>query len=267
MDEQSPELFQRLLAARLRENGWLVEEVAPLQIRIGRDDADDITLNLGNLYAAYQNGASLDPIAETVLQLLDDGGLEPETDAPLDLQRLMPLLKPREFLREVERSRVEAIVWRPFITDDVIVTLVIDADDSVRYVREREAEASGQSLDDLLETALANLIARTGGDAYEVGGAEGSALFVLATQDGYDATRILLKPLLERLASKVKGELVIGIPNRDFLVAFGSADPAMVAAIGRQVALDAQSRPHPLTNTLFTFRSGQLERYGPARHG
>ncbi len=266
MDTRSPEEFQRALAARLRDDGWTVEDVQPLQVRVGRAGSD-ITLNLGNLYPLYRDGAPLEPIVETVRQLLSAGGETPAPGAALDRTRLMPLLKPAEFLREVERSRVETIAWRPFITDDVIVTLVIDSKESVRYVRAWEAEASGQSLDDLLETALGNLYGRTAGDAYELDAPAGGKIFVLATQDGYDATRILLKPLLKRLAGRVKGDLVVGIPNRDFLIAFGDADPAMVASISQQVSRDAHARPYPLTDTLFTFRNNQLERYGPAKRG
>lgn len=263
---RSPEEFQRVLSARLRDDGWSVEEVELLQVRVSRAGTD-VTMNLGNLYPLYRDGAPLDAIADTVRQLLDTHGDTPPRGTPLDLERLMPLLKPVEFLREVERSHVEAIAWRPFITADVIVTLVIDSKESVRYVRAWEAEASGQSLDDLIETALANLYGRSAGDAYEMEAPAGGKIFVLATQDGYDATRILLTPLLERLAEQVKGDLVVGIPNRDFLIAFGDADPAMVQSISQQIARDAHARPYPLTDTLFTFRKGALERYGPARRG
>ena len=188
------------------------------------------------------------------------------------------------------RTKVEPIAWQPFITDDLIVTLVLDYPQSVRYVRDSEVaasgrvdssvpqsasaargrhrrardlvpRASGKDFDDLLEVALANLYERTRGEVYEVGDEQTGKLFILATQDGYDATRILLSPLLERLAGRVSGELVVGIPNRDFFIAFGNANPLLVGQVGQQIKRDAHARSYPLTETLFTFRNGVLEIY------
>ena len=141
------------------------------------------------------------------------------------------------------------------------MTLVLDYPQSVRYVRDSEVAASGKEFDDLLEIALANLYERTRGEVYEVGDEQTGKLFVLATQDGYDATRILLSPLLERLAGRISGELVVGIPNRDFFIAFGNANPLLVGQVGQQIKCDTQARQYPLTETLFTFRNGVLEIY------
>lgn len=132
---------------------------------------------------------------------------------------------------------------------------------SVRYMKASEIEMLNQPFDDLLETALSNLYARSEGAVYELGDQESGKLFVLATQDGYDATRILLSPLPERLAQLVSGELIIGIPNRDFFIAFGNSNPLIVGQLGQQIRKDAQTRTHPLTATLFTFRNGQLQVY------
>jgi uncharacterized protein YtpQ (UPF0354 family) len=82
----------------------------------------------------------------------------------------------------------------------------------------------------------------------------------LDTKDGYDATRILLSPLMEHLAENVKGHLIIGIPNRDCLIAFGNTDPvAMEMAL--RMKEDALTRPYALTSTLFTFQARKLKVY------
>jgi uncharacterized protein YtpQ (UPF0354 family) len=262
MSTVAPEDFQRLLVTHLRHDGWLVEEVGPLEVRVAEmGKASPGTFNLDNMYQHYLNGALIGEIADVLIRSLReaDEAIKPATS--LDLTRLMPLLKPRTLLDEVARSRVDAIAWRPFISDAVIVTLVLDFPQSVRYVKASEVESLGKSFDDLLEMALANLYARSQGEVYEFGDKDTGKFFVLATHDGYDATRILLSPLLERLALQVKGELVIGIPNRDFLIAFGNDNPLLVGQIGQQVKRDARERTYPLTGTLFTFRGGQLAVY------
>ncbi len=251
-----------LLVKRLRAEGWSVEESGPLEIRIAPPgETSHSVFNLSNLYRQYNEGALIGDIVNALLRTLRETGGSVSDVERLDQQQLMPLLKHRGLLDEVASSRVDAIAWQPFITDELIVTLVLDFSQSVRFVKAAEVEASGQPFDDLLEVALANLYARTEGALYEMGDKETGKLFILATQDGYDATRILLSLLLERLAQLVNGELVIGIPNRDFLIAFGNANPMLVGQIGQQVKQDAQSRTYPLTSTLFTFRDGQLKVY------
>jgi len=307
----TPADFQALLVTRLRNDGWTVEELGPLEVRVaGPAGKGQGVFNLGNTYRQYLNGALIGDLSGALIQTLQEAGEVAPVAEALELERLMPLLKTRDLLGEVARTKVEPIAWQPFITDDLIVTLVLDYPQSVRYVRDSEVaasgrddssvpqsasaargrhrrardlmpraswrddssvphrrardlmpRASGKDFDDLLEVALANLYERTRGEVYEVGDEQTGKLFILATQDGYDATRILLSPLLERLAGRVSGELVVGIPNRDFFIAFGNANPLLVGQVGQQIKRDAQARSYPLTETLFTFRNGVLEIY------
>ena len=262
MISMTPADFQALLVTRLRSDNWTVEELGPLELRVtGPAGKGQGVFNLGNMYRQYLNGALIGDIAGALTQTLQEAGEVAPVIEALELERLMPLLKTRELLAEVARTKVEPIAWQPFITDDLIVALVLDYPQSVRYVRDSEVTASGKEFDDLLEIALGNLYERTRGELYEVGDEQTGRLFILATQDGYDATRILLSPLLERLASRISGALVIGIPNRDFFIAFGNANPLLVGQVGQQIRRDAQARQYPLTDTLFTFRNGVLEIY------
>ena len=262
MSAVTPEDFQALLVKRLRDDGWTVESLGPLEVRVAAAGEEGRgVFNLSNMYQQFLGGALVGNIADTLIHTLREAGDVTEIDIPLELERLMPLLKPRDLLAAVAKSKVEAIAWRPFITDDLIVALVLDFPQSVRYVRASEVARAGKDFDDLLDLALANLLERTQGEVYALGDEQTGHMFVMATQDGYDATRILLSPLLARLAQQVRGDLIIGIPNRDFFIAFGNANPLLVGQIGQQVKHDAQSRTYPLTDTLFTFRDGELEVY------
>lgn len=266
MSANTPSEYQRLLVEQLTADGWSVEEPRPGELRIKRASTDTdeqaVGVNLSNL---FQSGTTVERVADLVGKYLREAarhGTESD-DAPLDRARLLPLIKHAGLIEEIAASRVQPIAWRPFITPDLIVALVLDFEESMRYVRQREAEREGLDFDDLLEVALANLQARSGGELYEMGDEQTGAIFVIATQDGYDATRILLKPLLENLAQRVQGRLVIGIPNRDFLIAFGDANPALVAQVRRQIEADSRTRPYPLTQTLFTLRDGELRVHSP----
>jgi hypothetical protein len=57
------------------------------------------------------------------------------------------------------------------------------------------------------------------------------------------------------------GNLVIGIPNRDFLIGFSDANPEILEQIAQQIQADAVGREYGLTEQLFTLESGQVREY------
>jgi uncharacterized protein YtpQ (UPF0354 family) len=111
--------------------------------------------------------------------------------------------------------------------------------------------------------ALENLRQRTTSQDYHTHGLGDRAMIVCETHDGYAATRVLLPDLMAEWARRIPGRTLIGIPNRDFLIAFSDRDPAHVAAIARQVRRDAARRDHPLCPDLLVWRDGQAREYRP----
>ena len=77
------------------------------------------------------------------------------------------------------------------------------------------------------------------------------------------ATRILLPDLMEKWAGRIPGRMLLGIPNRDFLIAFSDRDPAHVAAIAGQVRRDVKERDHPLCADLLVWQGGRVREYRP----
>ena len=257
-NDLSPAAFQKLLVKRLRKESCTVEERGPLELSIGSPGSK---FYLGNLYQQYREGAALDDIVQRLPQILQEMNQAVASEKqPLDLTRLLPMLKSRGWLDEVMRGFTDMPAWRPFITPDVVVTLVEDMPSSLRYVKPSEITAVGRTVDDLLDVALGNLLERTEAQVYQLRDEEEGCIFVLDTKDGYDATRILVSPLMEELAEKVNGDIVIGIPNRDCLIAFGNENPATVE-VALNMEQEALTHTYPLTPMLFTLQAGELKVY------
>jgi hypothetical protein len=53
----------------------------------------------------------------------------------------------------------------------------------------------------------------------------------------------------------------LGIPNRDFLIAFSDRNPAQVAAMARQVRIDAKKQDHPLSAQLLVWQEGKIREF------
>src|SRR5205814_8185313 len=106
-------------------------------------------------------------------------------------------------------------------------------------------------VDQLHETALGNLISRSESMAATAAQDEDGKinLIIFQTCDGYDASRILLPTLHERLSEHLGSPFAAGIPNRDILLCFRD-DEETVNRLKSQIAEDFRSMPHQVTDRL-----------------
>ena len=67
--------------------------------------------------------------------------------------------------------------------------------------------------------------------------------------DGYDASRVLLPTLHEKLREHLGSPFAAGIPNRDILLCFRNDDET-VGRLREQIAEDHRQMPHGVTDKL-----------------
>ena len=73
MPSVTPADFQALLLARLRHDGWTVEELGPLAVRVaGPAGKGQGVFSLGNMYRQFLNGALIGDIAGALTQTLQE---------------------------------------------------------------------------------------------------------------------------------------------------------------------------------------------------
>jgi uncharacterized protein YtpQ (UPF0354 family) len=164
-------------------------------------------------------------------------------------------------LAEVRERKLPMLAYREFLAD-LMIAYVIDEERSFAYINEDHLERWSISVQDLHDQALANLRRRTDEQVkYTTVGEGEQRLFIFNSGDGYDATRLLLAEVLAAWAREVPGHLVIGIPNRDFLIAFSDANSEILRGVAAQVQSDAAQREYGLTEQLFTLVDGVVKEY------
>ena len=84
-----------------------------------------------------------------------------------------------------------------------------------------------------------------------VDSSEGGRAAIVARQDGYDAARLLLTSLHDRLAPKLKGDFYVAAPARDMFLAISIAPSVFVDRIHRRVEHDYRRLPYPITSDFF----------------
>jgi hypothetical protein len=146
--------------------------------------------------------------------------------------------------------RTSAMVTQPLV-DDLVVAYALDSDRTISYIPQGHFEGWGMTVDELHEQALRNLTARSERiNAHAAQDEDGRInLILFQTMDGYDASRVLLPNLHERLREHLGSPFVAGIPNRDILLCFRD-DEETVARLQAQIAEDFRQMPHQVTDRL-----------------
>ncbi len=234
---------------------------AGMELRLRANNAD-VTADLTNFYTAYMRDPSqLDVVFETFVRVML--GIQPDRSASnyaTLADRIYPMLKPLEMLVEVRERKLPMLAYREFLAD-LMITYVVDEERSVAYINEEHLDRWEISAQDLHEQSLTNLRRRTEQIKYTTVGTGEQQLFIFNSGDGYDASRLLLSEVLAEWARALPGNLVIGIPNRDFLIAFSDANPDILRAVAAQVQSDAAQREYGLTDQLFTLVKGVVKEY------
>lgn len=138
-----------------------------------------------------------------------------------------------------------------------------EPNDKIRYVSYQDLRDWGVSHSTVHVTALKNLDRLTTGKRVsKLDTPEGGRpMFIWNLQDGYDAARILLPKWLDDFAEVVPGNLVIGVPHRNWLVAFGDEDERLVETVQRRVQHEHREAGFPVSPYLYTWDGMKLERY------
>lgn len=142
-------------------------------------------------------------------------------------------------------------------TAETRIFYALDLGKSYRLIDESLLEKEEWTKERIHEMALFNI--RSLSTAYKVDQVASNDFYFIATQDGYDASRILNEAFLEEMKGNSKGELAISVPHQDVLI---------VADIQNQTGYDilaqmtmkffAEGRI-PITSLSFIYEAKKLE--------
>jgi hypothetical protein len=248
MSSLSREQFSEQVVAIIRERFPLVK-IAP------GDGSFSLTVNgsiapLENLYRV----AILHPqelkhhVERWAVELLRAAEGTPDAAANYEdvKERILPML-----MRVAdEEAPGGGLVTQPMV-EGLVIAYAIDQDRTIAYLSKQRFDQWGITLEDLHQTAIDNLTTRSEAiSAHAAQDENGKVnLILFQTMDGYDASRILLPTLHDRLREHLGSPFAAGIPNRDILLCFRD-DPETVARLKAQIAEDYQRMPHQVTDQL-----------------
>jgi uncharacterized protein YtpQ (UPF0354 family) len=161
-------------------------------------------------------------------------------------QRVMPVVVSQS---NAETS-VKSMISQPLVPG-LRVAYAIDDKRTITYIPPTLFERWNVPIDDLHAIALENLVGRS--EAIQANAAQDESgrinLILFQTLDGFDATRILLPTLHDRLREHLGSPFGAGIPNRDILLCFRNDDET-VDRLRDQINKDYRQMPHQVTDMI-----------------
>jgi len=262
----SLDAFMAHMARVTTEAGFTVDHYSDSYLFVTLHDQAS-RLNLSTAYHAYTKAPDrLNEIVDAHLKVLRQ--LPPPPPPPTEqeaAEALLPVLQTRQWLVDMQIQESVPLLHRPFLTG-LVVVYVFDMPTARAYVSHqmlKELFDSGSDLDDIHQYALNNLRKRVKPYKLQTHGSLYQTMISCETHEGYAAMQVLLPEIMEQWARRIPGNMLIGIPNRDFIIAFSEKNPSGVTALARQVSKDASSRQYALYGRLLAWRDGEIREYEP----
>lgn len=178
-----------------------------------KDTYKGMTIKLPNVIGKYnQRGdIAIDELEDHVLEALR---IMNEEHALKGMEKyIYPVIRSTSFPTET-KSGIK-IVTKDH-TAETRVYYALDLGKSYRLIDEQMLEEEGWTIERLNQVAIFNI--RSLPYDYKVDHVAGNDFYFVASQDGYDASRILNEVFLEEMKEKSKGELAVAVPHQDVLI-------------------------------------------------
>jgi uncharacterized protein YtpQ (UPF0354 family) len=208
-------------------------------------------LDLDNLYRMVsqtpERGVEL---TEQYLENLFSGEVTSVEALPFDLARqmVMPRIHPESIFDHLER---ELVAHAPYVNDTAIL-FVIDLPQMTVSITTEQMIRWGVTTDELEDLARLNLRETSKNIELRIIDAEdGGRAAIFSNRDGYDAARLLLLDLHEKLAPELGGDFLVATPARDVFVAMSVSPDAFIERVSDRVRQDFKMLPYPITTDLF----------------
>lgn len=255
----SPDRFARSLLAALKRAGDPREarySSEKFQIRFFDQGHDAGVANLRNFYDEHcrvprnERARHLKHVVRGLLTYLKEVPTDFD-DARPDLRPIVRARSYFEFLRLQSQIEGHPSPDIPFhdVGEHLSAALVYDLPESMQSINREQLEAWSLNYFEAQEVARQNL-AETDFAVASVS----DRVYVSATGDNYDASRLLLTDLIERL--DVEGRPVAVVPNRDTLLITGSEDEQGLAIVADLVEQALRS-PRPMSGIPMILEEGE----------
>ncbi|WP_066195064.1 DUF1444 domain-containing protein [Gracilibacillus timonensis] len=168
--------------------------------------------------------------------------------------RIYPVMRATSFPKET-KSGIPLVYTEH--TAETNIYYALDLGTTYQLIDQQMLEEQGWSKERLKEISIFNI--RSLPTSTKKDTVAGNDFYFIATQDGYDASRILNEAFLEEMSANTIGELVVAVPHQDVLLLADIQNEAgydMVAQITMKFFAEGRV---PITSLPFIYENKHLE--------
>ncbi len=142
-------------------------------------------------------------------------------------------------------------------TAETAIYYVFDNQHAYRFITEKDINKANFQISDIKKIALHNICKlETTLKKDHVGKND---FYFMRANDGYDASRLLNAPFLEKLKQQFQGEMVLSIPHQDVLIIADIKDDSGYDVLAHMTMQFFAEGFVPITSLPFVYHHGKLE--------
>ncbi len=213
-----------------------------------------ITVTLTDVLEQYQNkgqGAVLECIHAV------DQGLR-AMDAPVRIKgnenKIYPVIRSASF--PVRTKDNKNLIFSTH-TAETKILYALDLENTYRLLDEKFIEREGMDVQSVIALANTNLMKLPSSSKKDV--VKNNSFYFINYNDGYDASRILNRHLLDSVKERAKGDLTVAVPHQDVLIFGDIVNPEGYDILAQMVMKFYSEGRVPITILPFLYEHGTLE--------
>lgn len=219
-----------------------------------KDSKQGITVSLPNIVAKYQEEgqSAIDELEEHLKEALRV--MNEQYDLDGKEKHIFPVIRSTSF--PVKTKSGKKLVTKDH-TAETRIFYALDLGKSYQLIDESLLEKEGWSKEQIDEIASFNVRSlRTEPKKDTV---RGNDYYFIATQDGYDASRILNDAFLEEMKAKCKGEMAVAVPHQDVLIVADIQNSTGYDILAHMTMKFFTEGRIPITSLSFIYEDRKLE--------
>jgi len=219
-----------------------------------KESKQGMTISLPSIIAKYNERGeeALDEIEEHVTEALRIMNQDYELKGME--KQIYPVIRSTSFPTET-KSKIP-LVFKDH-TAETRIFYALDLGKSYRLVDEELLAKEGWTKEHIDEISAFNLRSLTTEPKKDR--VADNDFYFIATQDGYDASRILNEAFLEEMKTNTKGELAVGVPHQDVLILADIQNKTGYDILAQMMMKFFAEGRIPITSLPFIYEDKKLE--------
>ncbi|RXK18281.1 DUF1444 family protein [Macrococcus sp. DPC7161] len=221
-------------------------------LRVERlDNQKGLTIKLSPVVAKYKNNPKIvDEVAYYIEASIR--AMKAQSVAGIDQKKIMPVIRSTSFKKEAEGK---ALVITEH-TAETNIYYAVDLGDTYRLIDESMLSELKLSKEDIHTIALFNVLRLD--MSYKTDTVSGNTFYFFNKNDGYDASKILNKKLLQEFKSQITGEMMVCVPHGDLLLIADIQNETGYDVLAQMMMQFFANGLIPITSLSFQYENDQL---------